>query len=147
MSGKVSWMVNFEKLYNQYKDIIPYGIFGMLTTIINIAAYWIMAYPVGLSTMNSTWIAWIAAVLFAYVTNKKWVFHSEVHTGKGLVKEAGFFFLCRLGTGVVDWGFMFVFVDLLYWNDVVVKIVSNIVVIVLNYVASKIVIFKCNGLG
>lgn len=135
--------MNIKKMYDQYKDIIPYGIFGVLTTIINIAVYWLMAYPMGLSTMVSTGIAWIAAVCFAYLTNRKWVFHSKARAGKDLVKEAASFFLCRLMTGIVDWGCMFVFVDLLYWNDVAIKTVSNIVVIVLNYVASKIIIFKC----
>ncbi len=134
--------MDIKKIYNQYKDIIAYGIFGVLTTILNIAAYWMMAHLIGLGTMNSTWIAWIAAVLFAYITNKKWVFHSEVHTGKGVAKEAGSFFLCRFGTGIMDWCFMYVFVDLLCWNDVAVKTVSNVAVIILNYAASKIMIFK-----
>lgn len=134
--------MNIRKLFELYRDIILYGVFGVLTTVINIAVYWVMAHPVGLGTMWSTGIAWVAAVLFAYVTNRKWVFHSGVHEGKGMAKEAASFFLCRLGTGIVDWGCMFVFVDLLHWNDVVVKTASNVVVIVLNYVASKMVIFN-----
>ena len=66
--------MNIEKLWDKYKDIIPYGVFGVLTTLVNIVSYWIFAHPFGLSVMVSTVLAWILSVLFAYLTNRKWVF-------------------------------------------------------------------------
>ncbi len=132
----------FKQLYDKYRDMIPYMIFGVLTTLVNIAAYWLLAHPLGLPTVPSTVIAWVLAVLFAYVTNRKWVFHSEAKTRNEIIKEGVSFYLCRLGTGVLDWLGMYVMVDVLHWNDLIVKIAVNIVVIVLNYVASKLIVFR-----
>lgn len=134
--------MDIKALYQKYKDIIPYGVFGVLTTLVNVAVYWLMAHLANLPTMPSTMIAWVAAVLFAYITNRKWVFHSEAHTRDEIIKEVGSFFACRLATGVVDWLCMLVFVDVLQFNDVAVKAIANILVIILNYIASKAVIFK-----
>lgn len=129
-------------MIEKYKDIIPYAIFGVLTTLVNIVAYWLFAHPLRLSVMASTVMAWICSVLFAYITNRKWVFHSEAMGSAAILKEMISFFACRLLTGVVDWLCMLIFVDLLYWNDMVIKIGANVLVIILNYVASKLVIFK-----
>lgn len=126
----------------KYWDVIPYLFFGVCTTVVNVVAYWICAHPLGLGTMMSTIIAWILAVLFAYVTNRKWVFHSEAHGAEAIGKEMASFFGCRLATGVVDWVCMFIFVEWLSMNDVIIKAAANFVVIVLNYVASKLIIFK-----
>lgn len=68
--------MKLKALYQKYKDIIPYGIFGVLTTLVNVIVYWTSARLLGLGVMPSTVIAWILAVLFAYITNRKWVFHS-----------------------------------------------------------------------
>ena len=131
-----------KAMIEKYKDIIPYAIFGVLTTLVNILAYWLFAHPLRLSVMASTVIAWICSVLFAYITNRKWVFHSEAMGSAAILKEMISFFACRLLTGVVDWLCMLIFVDLLFWNDMVIKVCANILVIILNYVASKMVIFK-----
>lgn len=134
--------MNIKALYQKYKDIIPYGIFGVLTTLVNVAVYWIAAHPLRLETMPSTVFAWIMAVMFAYVTNRKWVFHSTAITAVEIRKEILSFFICRLATGVSDWACMFIFVDLLGFYDVAMKVLANILVIILNYVASRLVIFK-----
>jgi len=81
-----------KKLYEKYKDILYYGIFGVLTTLVNIVVYWLMAHPLGRRTVPSSVIAWIAAVTFAYITNRKWVFHSEAHSSKAIIKEIIYFF-------------------------------------------------------
>lgn len=134
--------MNLQELIKKYKDVIPYLFFGVCTTLVNVAAYWVCAHPLKLNTMASTIVAWILAVLFAYVTNRKWVFHSEANTTSEILKEIISFFGCRLATGVVDWACMFVFVELLAWNDVIIKFAANVLVIILNYVASKLLIFK-----
>lgn len=79
--------MDFKQLYEKYKDIIPYAFFGVCTTLVNIASYWVCAHPLRFGTMVSTVIAWILAVLFAYVTNRKWVFNSQAETVVEITKE------------------------------------------------------------
>lgn len=131
-----------KQLLVEYQDLLLYGIFGVLTTLVNIVSYWIMAHPLGMGTMMSTVLAWVFSVLFAYFTNRKWVFHSKATGTQAIVKEIVSFFGCRIATGVVDWACMFLFVEVLSFNDVTIKILANVLVIILNYVASKLIIFK-----
>lgn len=131
-----------KEIFIKYRDIIPYAIFGILTTLVNIVSYYIAAHVMYLPIMASTFIAWFLAVLFAYITNRKWVFHSESHTIGKVFREIIAFFSCRIATGLVDGGCMWLFVDILHLNDVIVKTVANVVVIILNYIASKLLIFK-----
>ena len=137
--------MNLDKLkalYARYRDVIPYLFFGVCTTLVNMAAYWVAAYPLGLSVAASTVITWILAVLFAYVTNRRWVFHSSARTANEIAREMLSFFSCRLATFLVDLGCMFLFVDVLHWNDILIKALDNVLVVVLNYVASKLLIFR-----
>lgn len=129
-------------LYEKYKDIVPYIFFGVCTTLVNTLAYWVCAHILYFTVMVSAVIAWFLAVLFAYITNRRWVFHSEAVTKQEILTELASFYLCRLATGVVDWGCMFIFVDLFHANDVIVKVAANFLVIILNYIASKLIIFQ-----
>lgn len=92
--------------------------------------------------MSSTIIAWLLVVLFAYFTNRKWVFVSEVKAFEGIAHEIILFFVCRIETGIIDWACMYIFVDILKWNDVIIKFLANIFVIVLNYIISKLIVFR-----
>ena len=130
-----------KKLWKKYKEIVLYLIFGGGTTLVNIVVYYACAHLLQQNTVISTGIAWLLSVLFAYVTNKIWVFESKTHTMSEVLREVISFFSCRLLTGLLDIAIMFVCVDVLKWNDLIVKILSNVIVIVLNYVASKLIIF------
>lgn len=130
--------------YSRYKDLISYLFFGVCTTLVNLISYWIMARLCKAGIMLSTVIAWILAVTFAYITNRNWVFHSKAHKFEEVSKEFFSFFSCRIVTGMLDWTSMFIFADLIGINDLVVKILSNIAVIILNYIFSKLFIFKKN---
>ena len=134
--------MDWKKFYRKYKDVIPYVIFGILTTGVNIVVYWMMAHLFYFSVMVSTVLAWVLSVLFAYITNRRWVFNSNVNSLSGIFKEIFSFFVCRLATGIIDWACMYIFVDLFHYQDVVIKIIANIIVVILNYLASKLVIFK-----
>jgi len=134
-----------KNLFEKYKDIIPYAFFGVCTTVVNTLAYMLCARTLEMEVVPSTIIAWFVAVLFAYLTNRKWVFHSEARTRAEIAREVLSFYSCRIATGVVDWIIMYIFVDVLQMNDLVIKIAANVVVIVLNYVASKVLIFKKKG--
>lgn len=132
----------FKQIVNKYKDIIPYIVFGILTTLVNMVVYWICAHAFRITVVVASIIAWVAAVLFAYVTNRKWVFYSEAFSKREIIKEIVTFFSCRLLTGVVDWVIMYVFAVLIGLDDVIIKAIANVVVIVLNYMASKFLIFS-----
>ncbi|GHV97229.1 membrane protein [Lactobacillus nasalidis] len=131
-----------QQLWEKYKDTIPYVIFGVLTTVVNIGVFWFFYRQLHVWMMVSNIIAWFASVLFAYLTNRKWVFHSEAASFADYCKEITAFFAARLATGVLDWLIMFIFAEKMGFNDMIMKIVANIVVIILNYVASKFWIFK-----
>lgn len=134
--------MKFSELYKKYQDLIPYAVFGVLTTLVNLSSYWVISHILHAGVMTSTVIAWILSVLFAYITNRKWVFHSENTAFGAIVREVVSFFGCRLATGIIDWLCMFVFVEKLHFNDMVIKIAANVIVIICNYVASKLFIFK-----
>ncbi len=128
-------------LLKKYKSLILYLFFGVATTVVNLVVYYLCSHVLQLSTVVSTCVAWFLAVVFAYVTNRKWVFESKAKEFKDVLREIISFFSCRLATGILDVVIMYVCVDVLQWNDVVIKLLSNVLVIVLNYVASKLLIF------
>ena len=128
-------------LLTSYRSVVMYLIFGVLTTVVNIISFWVFAHPVGLGTVPSNIIAWIISCTFAYLTNRKWVFESTVKDSKGIVREVISFFACRLATLGAETLFMWIFIDILGFNDLIIKVIANFMVIVLNYVASKLIIF------
>lgn len=131
-----------RQFYVKYKKIIHYLIFGILTTLLNILSYGIAAYWLKCSTWWSTIAAWISSVLFAYVTNRRFVFGSRADTWAEKWKEMVQFFSCRLVTGGLDMGIMILFVDVLGVQDMLVKCAANGIVIVVNYIASKRIVFR-----
>ncbi|MBQ8298966.1 MAG: GtrA family protein [Clostridia bacterium] len=133
-----------KELIKKYRGIISYLFFGVCSTLINIITYYLAAHILELSTIVSTVIAWIVAVIFAYITNKIWVFECKSWKLEVLIKEATSFFACRILTGLLDVIIMTVFVDVLLFNDMLIKIISNVIVIILNYIASKLIVFKKN---
>ena len=126
----------------KYRSFILYLFFGIGTTIVNIMIYYYCSHIISLKTVSSTCIAWICAVMFAYLTNRIWVFESNSRGSTEIISEMVKFFSCRVITGVIDIVIMYIFVDIINLNDVLIKVLSNILVIVLNYVASKLIIFK-----
>lgn len=135
-------MQKMLKLYNRYRSFVLYVFFGVCTTIINIAAYTLCARVFGMGTVSANVTAWIAAVAAAYITNKIWVFESRAWTTKAVIYEIVTFAACRATTGAMDVAIMYVSVDLLGFQDIMMKVISNALVIVLNFLFSKLVIFK-----
>lgn len=138
-------MEKVKALIMKYRSLILYAFFGVLTTLVNMAAYWLCFDVLGIPNVPATVIAWVLAVSFAFITNKLWVFESRSFDGKTLGREIPAFFGARLLTGLLDVGIMYAAVDVMGWNAMVWKLISNVIVIVLNYVASKLVIFKKQG--
>lgn len=129
-------------LLKKYKAPILYVFFGGVTTIINIGVYWLLHDFAGMDSDISNVISWFITVSAAYITNKIWVFESGARTVSAVAKEVAGFFSCRIATGVIDFAIMHVSVEVMGLNGLVFKILSNIIVIILNYVASKLFIFK-----
>lgn len=121
------------------REVFFYLVFGVLTTVVNIVAFAILSRVLSVGTVASNIIAWFLSVLFAYVTNRKWVFDTR---GNSVLREATTFFTGRIGTGVLDTAMMFATVDLLGWNDLVMKVAVNVIVVILNYVISKFLVFR-----
>ena len=128
-----------KELLLKYKEIIMYLIFGVLTTVVNIAVYYIMANSLQIHYLISNIVAWFLSVLFAYVTNRKYVFESK---SEQIIKEMVSFFGARLATGIMDMAFMWIFVGLGLLPDFVAKVITNVFVIIANYILSKLVVFK-----
>ena len=131
-----------KELWLKYKEVIAYLFFGVLTTVVNFIVYFACTDLFHIHYLISNVISWVAAVLFAYLTNRKWVFESKVTGKAAIIKEFTAFVSCRLFSGVMDLGIMFVGVDILGISDKITKFLTQVVVVVLNYVFSKLIIFK-----
>lgn len=129
-------------LYQKYREMILYLVFGGLTTLVNIFSYFVLTDLGHINYLVSTAAAWVLSVLFAYFTNRVWVFRSTASGAAALIKEMGSFFACRLFSGAVDMAIMFFCVSILGLPDKLIKILANVVVIILNYLFSKLFIFK-----
>ena len=140
--GLENMIEKIKELLIRYREIISYLIFGVLTTLVNYCSYLLLAPLFELTTLPTV-IAWILSVIFAYLTNRRFVFQSR-QKGTAAVKEAASFFAARITSGVLDVLIMWVFADLLLFNDKLVKLASNVFVVLFNYVASKLVVFRKN---
>ena len=128
-----------NKLYKKYKEIINYLIFGGLTTVVSIVTYALFAKVFNIDYLISNVLSWVLAVLFAYITNKIFVFESK---SKKNVKEITSFFFFRIISLVIEMIILYIFVDMLHIDDLITKIIAQVIVIVANYVFSKVFVFK-----
>ena len=131
-----------KKRLGKYKDILLYLIFGVLTTVVNYLVYLPCYNLLGWSAGVSNVLAWVIAVAFAFVTNKPFVFKSHDWTWKTVGPELSKFVGCRIGSGVLETVILLLCVDILGWNGNVWKLVTAALVIVLNYIGSKFLVFK-----
>lgn len=129
-------------LTKDWRSILMYLIMGGWTTVVNIVVYWICEELFHLDYRISTTIAWVFAVVFAYVVNKRFVFKSVTNTWRDRFAEMGSFFGFRVLSFFMDLGTMMVLVGLLSINGTVSKILANVIVLVANYIFSKKFIFK-----
>ncbi len=131
-----------KQLIQKHWDILSYLFFGALTTVVNYIVYFPCYNWLGLSASVSNVIAWVVAVAFAYVTNKPFVFKSYDWSLKVVGPELIKFVGCRVGSGALETAIIWVFADGLGWNGNVIKIVTSVLVVILNYVGSKLLVFK-----
>lgn len=129
-------------LVRKHWDILAYLVFGVLTTAVNYVVYLPCYNLLGLSAAVSNAIAWVAAVAFAYLTNKPFVFKSHDWSLGTVIPELTRFLGCRLGSGFAETAILFVTVDLLGWNGNLWKLLTSVLVVILNYAASKLLVFR-----
>ena len=131
-----------KKLMEMYKEVISYLFFGVLATVANFVVYFACTSIFDLNYLVANALSWAAAVAFAYVTNRTWVFKSKVHGFSSIIREMSTFVGCRLLSGVMDMAIMFISVDMIGISDAVAKFITQVVVVILNYVFSKLIIFR-----
>lgn len=137
------------QLCRQYREQISYLIVGGLTTVVSLASYWLCVHtflhpehPLELQAANV--ISWICAVTFAYFTNRRFVFRSQE---PNRLKEAVRFFLSRITTLLMEMGIMALGVSILKLHDGIVKLAAQVIIIIANYILSKLLVFRKNETG
>lgn len=131
-----------ETLVRAHWDIFTYLFFGVLTTIVNYMVYLPVYNLLGLSAAVSNMLSWVVAVAFAYLTNKPFVFKSHDWSAKVVVPELTKFVSCRIASGVMETVILFLTVDCMGWNGNLWKLVTQVLVVIVNYLASKLVVFR-----
>lgn len=131
-----------SKLFDKYRDIIVYLIFGFLTTLVNFIVYYILYNLFSVSAAVSNGIAWFFSVLFAFFTNKPFVFRSKDWSREVIIPEFIKFIGCRFGSGLMETLLLLCLVDLLNFNGNIWKILISVLVVILNYVFSKFIVFR-----
>ena len=123
-------------------DILAYLFFGVLTTAVNYLIYLPCYNLLHFSAAMSNVLAWLVAVAFAYLTNKPFVFHSHDWSLKTVIPELGKFVGSRIASGGLETVVIFVTVDCLFWNGNLMKLITSVLVVLINYFASKLLVFR-----
>ena len=131
-----------KELYFKYKEVINYLFFGGCTFLVSVISFYLFNKVLFLNEHVSNILSWILAVLFAYITNKAFVFESKTNTKEELLKEIASFFGARLFTLGVEELILLIFVNLLKFDAILIKVFAQVIVILANYVLSKLFVFK-----
>lgn len=137
-------MKRIRNLITQYWDILSYLFFGVLTTVVNFLVYFPLYNWFRWPAVACNITAWTVAVIFAFATNKPFVFQSHDWSMQTLLPELSKFVGCRIGSGLIETGIIWICVDLLNQNGNIIKIIVSVIVVVLNYIGSKWLVFNHN---
>ena len=132
----------FNPFYKKYKEVLLYLFFGGLTTVISIGSYAFFNIGMHIDPMIANIFSWILAVLFAYVTNRIWVFTNVANDLKGIVQEIISFFGGRVATLLMEEGILYIGIKLLGMNSILIKVLAQVLVVIANYIISKLFVFK-----
>ncbi len=127
---------------NKYKSFILYLIFGVLTSLVDYSIYLPLVYLLDVPAVISDIPSWTAAMIFAFFTNKYFVFKSQALSKRKIFREFLSFALCRVGSFILELGFLFVTVDIFSYNEIAMKLLISIIAVMLNYIGSKLFVFK-----
>ena len=135
-------MNHLKALLQKHYDVIVYLVFGVLTTAVNYLVYLPCYNLLHFNAALSNMIAWVFAVAFAYLTNKPFVFRSHDWSVNTVVPELARFVGSRIASGALETLLIFVTVDVLSWNGNIMKLVTSVMVVIINYIASKLLVFR-----
>lgn len=135
-------LVTFEPFYKKHKEVLLYLLFGGVVTLVSIGTFQLFYAAFKINELIANVISWVISVLVAYLTNRTWVFRSTANMKSAVTAEMLGFFGGRAATLLIEELIILVFVTLLKFNSLAVKLAAQIVVIVLNYIFSKLLIFK-----
>lgn len=128
-----------QSLYQKYQQMLLYLIFGALTTLVSLISFWLLLKLMGPEqTLEINVFSWIISVTFAFFTNAKWVFNQDHFKLRNFVE----FFMSRVATLIIEEAILLIFVYLLHFNAMLIKLIAQIVIIILNYVLSKYCVFN-----
>lgn len=140
-------MSRIVEMVKKHWDALIYLVFGVLTTVVNylvyLPCYNLLHWPAAASNA----VAWVTAVAFAFLTNKPLVFHSHDWSKETVLPELARFVACRLASGAMETFVLLVTVDFLGWSGNVMKLIVSVLVVIVNYVGSKLLVFKNNRNG
>lgn len=134
-------MKKIAQFVKDHWDVVTYLFFGVLTTIVSYLVYYPCFWLLDIAWVSEV-ISWIVSVAFAYLTNKPWVFKSHDWSMKVVAPELTKFVACRLSSLLMSVAILFVFTDLLGFDGNVMKLVTSVLVVIVNYVGSKLLVFK-----
>ena len=135
-------LLYIKELLQRNKSIIVYLVFGVLTTVVNFLVYFPLYNVAGLSATVSSMIAWGVAVSIAFLTNKPFVYHSTDWSPETVLPEALKFIGGRIGSGLAEVLILYITVEFAFWNGNLMKLITSVLVVVLNYVLGKFIAFK-----
>lgn len=134
----------FNPFYKKYKELLLYLFFGGLSFIVSIATYALFNVGMNINELIANVLSWIITVMFAFLTNRVWVFQSTTNGVAEFVKQMLVFYSGRVITLVVEEVILLVFITWLGFNSMLIKVIAQVIVILLNYVISKLVVFRAN---
>jgi len=126
----------------KYKEVLAYVLFGGLAFVVSIASYVFFNIMLSINELIANVLSWVITVLFAFVTNRIWVFHTTVDSFCGFVRQMMSFYGGRLVTLLVEEIILLVFITILQVASIPVKVVAQVIVMVMNYFISKKIVFR-----
>ena len=135
-------MGRFLDTAKKYSDFLVYCVFGALATFVNAGSYWVFYEKAHIKNVPATLLAWFITLVFAFFTNKIFVYRSKGWNLAQIIKESSGFFICRALTGIFDVLFMYITVDVLDWIPLLMKLIAALIVGIINYLVGKLLIFS-----
>ena len=142
MKKLIKWGLGLIEKYIDWGEILRYFIIGVCTTAINIVAFWLFGKLFGIRELTANILAWIVSTIFAFITNSLFVFRVRPENAGELLRFFTRFIGERLFTLGVEELILFVFVTVMKWERMPVKVVAQIIVIALNFLISKLLVFR-----
>ena len=131
-----------EPFYRRHKEGLLYLFFGGVTTLVSFFVFWLLEGPLGWNELVANLLSWVISVAVAYITNRIWVFPAHASGARGITLEILSFYLSRVATFLLEEGILLIFVTWLALPAMPIKIAASILVVILNYVFSKILVFR-----